>query len=456
VKYDVVIIGSGVGGYPAASYLAGRGLKVAVVERHLVGGECTNYGCVPSKAIYHFAEALKTIEKVGGEASYKWSGLIEWVKSVVKESREGIAHLLESKGAELHLGEAVVKQGRRVLVKSAEGAKELEAEKIVVATGTDPADIPVARFDGAGVISNREALYLEEKPERVLIIGGGVIGVELANALSALKVEVYVVELLEHILPFLDRDVALAVKTHLAQRGVKIRESTTVAKLERSGGKYIAELTSGERLEVDKVVVAVGRRPNSRGIGLEEAGVELDSKGFVKVNSRMETSAPGIYAAGDVVGGPLLAHKAILESIVAARSVVGEEAPTVDYRAVPLTVFTGLEVASVGYTEKELSSMGVKYTKYRIPLYYLSAVKIKGAKGAFAKILLSEDGERVLGVHIVAPNASEVVSSYLAVYLGRVKLKDAAFTPYPHLTVSESLRDFAEYILGEPVHLLKR
>jgi dihydrolipoamide dehydrogenase len=456
VKYDVVIIGSGVGGYPAASYLAGRGLKVAVVEKHLVGGECTNYGCVPSKAIYHFAEALKTIEKVGGEASYKWSDLIEWVKSVVKESREGIAHLLESKGAELHLGEAVVKQGRRVLVKSAEGAKELEAEKIVVATGTDPADIPVARFDGAGIISNREALYLEEKPERVLIIGGGVIGVELANALSALKVEVYVVELLEHILPFLDRDVALAAKTHLAQRGVKIRESTTVAKVERSGEKYIAELTSGERLEVDKVVVAVGRRPNSRGIGLEEAGVELDSKGFVKVNSRMETRAPGIYAAGDVVGGPLLAHKAILESIVAARSIVGEEAPTVDYRAVPLTVFTGLEVASVGYTEKELSSMGVKYTKYRIPLYYLSAVKIKGAKGAFAKILLSEDGERVLGVHIVAPNASEVVSSYLAVYLGRVKIKDAAFTPYPHLTVSESLRDFAEYILGEPVHLLKR
>jgi dihydrolipoamide dehydrogenase len=456
VKYDVAIIGSGVGGYPAGSYLAGKGLKVAVIEKHLIGGECTNYGCVPSKALYQFAEAVKTIEKINGVIEYKWSELIEWAKGVVKESREGISYLLESKGVDLYNGVALIESNKRVKIKDSAELKEIEADKLIVATGTDPADIPVARFDGSGIISNREALYLDHKPESMLIIGGGVVGVELANAFSAFKVDVTIVELLDHILPFTDRDIALAVKTHLSQRGVRILEKTTVSRLEKAGGKYHAELSNGEKLEVDKVLVAVGRKPNTRGIGLENLGVELDYKGFIKVSERMETSAQGVFATGDVVGGPLLAHKAILESIIAGRVISGEEAPRLDYKLVPITIFTGLEVASVGYTEKELQSMGLKYVKYRIPLYYLSSVKIKGGKNAFAKIILDERGERVLGIHIVAPNASEVVSAYIPLYIGKMNLKDAAQVPYPHLTVSESLRDFAEYILGEPVHLLKK
>lgn len=456
MKYDVVVLGSGVGGYPAALYLADRGLKVAVVEEHYIGGECTNYGCVPSKALYSVAESLRSLEKVGALTSYKWSNIVDWVKNVVKDSREGIHHLLETRGVDVYQGKGFVKPSRRVVVDLKDKSTELEASRILLAVGTDPADIPVARFDGEGIISNREALYLQEKPESILIVGGGVIGVELANIYASFKTGVVVVELLDHILPFTDKDVALALKMHLQQLGVKVLEKTSVARIERSNGKYVVELTSGEKLIVDKVVVAVGRKPKTVDIGLEDTGVEVDSKGFIKVNRYMETTAPGIYASGDVVGGPLLAHKAILESIIAAKRMLSEDVFNLNYKLVPITIFTGLEIASVGYTEKELQSMGIKYNRVKIPLAYLSSVKIKGYKNAFVKVLYDENYKNVYGVHIVSPNASEVISSYIPLYIGVIEPREMRKIPYPHLTVSESLRDLAEYILGEPVHLIRR
>ncbi len=454
MKFDVVVIGSGVAGYPAAIYLADKGLKVAVVEEHLIGGECTNYGCVPTKALYHFAESVRFIEKIGGEVAYKWSDLIEWIKGIVKESREGIEYLLQSRDVAVINGRGVLASPHRVVVESGEGRSDLECEKVLLALGTDPLDLPIARFDGQGIISNREALYLKEKPRRVLIIGGGVVGVELANIYSSLGIEVTLVEIMEHILPFTDRDIALALRAHLAQRGVRVLEKTSVIEVSRRGSLYAVRLTSNEELEVDKVIVAVGRKPKTIGVGLETIGVKLSEKGFIVVGENMETSVKSVYAAGDIVGGPLLAHKALLESIVAARSIIGEEVFRVDYNVVPMTIFTGLEVASVGYTEKELSARSVKYVKIRIPVYFLSAVKIKGHKNAFVKILLDENRERVLGIHIVAPNASEAISAYLPLYLGKLSTREASRTPYPHLTVSESLRDIAEYILGESIHVV--
>ena len=455
MKYDAVVVGTGIGGYPAAIYLASKGFKIAAVEEHLVGGECTNYGCVPSKALYQFAESYKTISKLDGTINYKWSNLIEWIKNITKEAREGIEYLFESRNITLMKGKARIKEPHRLVVSNSSEEIEVETDKIVLALGTDPADIPVARFDGKGIISNREALYLEEKPEKILIIGGGVIGVELANMYSALGVDVTIVELLDHILPFTDRDVALAVKTHLSQRKVKILEKTTVIQVEETSGKYTVKLSNNSRTEVDKVIVAVGRKPKTSGIGLENTGIVLDQRGFIKVNEYLETSTPRIYACGDVVGGPLLAHKALLESIIAAKRIVGEHAFTLNYKLVPTTIFSGLEIAYVGYTEKELLSLGIKYVKVRLPIYFLSAVKIKGYKNSFIKILLDEKQEKVLGIHIVAPNASEVISAYLPLYLGKLTLNETSSIPYPHLTVSESLRDLAEYITGEPVHSLK-
>ncbi|MEM4481955.1 MAG: dihydrolipoyl dehydrogenase [Desulfurococcaceae archaeon] len=453
--YDVAIVGSGIGGYPAALYLADKGLRVAIVEKHLVGGECTNYGCVPSKALYDFAESLKNVEKLGSRVDYDWQDLMEWIKNTVQETRGGLETLLESRDVTLVRGQAFLKGPGRLLVSNINKSEELEADKLILALGTDPAEIPSARFDGKGIVSNREAFYLLEKPEKVLIIGGGIIGVELANMYSALGVEVTIVELLEHILPFTDRDIAVALRTYLMQRGVKVIEKTAVQKLGHTHGKYTADLSNGQRLEIDKVIVAVGRKPKTGEMGLETL-LQLDEKGFIKVNDRLETSMPGVYACGDVIGGPLLAHKALLESIAVAKRINQEESFTVNYQLVPTTIFSGLEIASIGYTEKDLLAKGVKYTKVKLPLYYMAKIKIKGHKNSFIKILLDDRREKILGLHLVSPNASEIVSAYIPVYIGRMKLEEVARTPYPHLTLSESLRDLAEYIIGTPKHLLKK
>ncbi len=456
MKYDAVFIGSGTGGYPGAVYLAQHGFKVAVIEEKLIGGECTNWGCVPSKALYQVSEAVKTIEKVKGQASYKWEDLIDWAKSIVEETREGIKYLLEASGIEVLSGKGVLKNPRQVIVSDGKSKREVEADKIVLALGTDPSQLPHVKFDGEGIISNREALFMSEKPSSILIIGGGVIGVEMANVFSKNKVEVTVVEIMDHILPFTDKDVAQALKTYLAGNGVRVKEKTSVESVEKSGDKYSVKLSNGESLTVDKVLIATGRIPKTRGVGLEETGVSLDKKGYVVVNDECRTSVENIYATGDVIGGPQLAHKAILESIAVAKRIAGKESFKLDYSLVPITIFTGLEVASVGYTEKELAAMGVKYVKVKLPIYYLAAVKIKGGRNSFVKILLDEKGEKVFGIQVVSPNASEAISAYLPLYLGKLSLKEAASTPYPHLTVSESLRDVVEYLLGEPVHFIRK
>ncbi|MEM4433493.1 MAG: dihydrolipoyl dehydrogenase [Thermosphaera sp.] len=456
MKYDAVIVGSGTGGYPGAVYLAQQGLRVAIIEERLIGGECTNWGCVPSKALYQIAEAVKTVEKVNGQVSYKWEDVVEWARAIVGETREGIKYLLETSGVDILEGRASLKNPKSIIIHKDGEKREVEADRLILALGTDPSQLPHVRFDGEGIVSNREALFLKEKPSSVLIIGGGVIGVEMANVFSKNHVDVTVVEIMEHILPFTDKDVALALKTYLASNGVKIREKTSVESVEREGRQYKVKLSTGEVVTADKVLVATGRTPKTKDIGLAENGIRLDSKGYIVVNEEGRTSVENVFATGDVIGGPQLAHKAILESIAVAKRIAGKPSFKIDYRLVPITIFTGLEIASIGYTEKELASLKIKYNKVKLPIYYLSSVKIKGGKNAFVKLLMDEKFEKTYGIQVVSPNASEVISAYLPLYLGKISLSDIASLPYPHLTVSESLRDIVEYILGEPVHFIKK
>ncbi|MEM3926582.1 MAG: dihydrolipoyl dehydrogenase [Desulfurococcaceae archaeon] len=452
VKYDVVVIGSGIGGYPAAIYLANKGFKTAIVEEHMIGGECTNYGCVPTKALYHIAEAMRAVSKVNGKIEYDWANLATWVKNIVTASREGIQYLLEKNNVEIYMGKALLKT-RRTLKISEEG-REIEADKLILALGTDPVDLPNVRFDGKGVLSNREVVYLDEKPGSMLIIGGGVVGVEMANVFSSLGVDITVVEISDHILPFADKDVATALRSYLVEKGIKIYEGTSVMRIDKVNGKYIAHLSSGKEVCIDKVLVAIGRKPKTSGIGLVEAGIELDNKGFIKVNETYE-AVPGIYAVGDVIGGQLLAHKALLESISVARAISGDGFFRVNYDAMPVTIFTGLEIALIGSTEKQLRERGIKYIKVKLPIYHLASVKIKGSRHSFVKVLMDSDkGEKIYGLQIVAPNASEIVSSYLPLYLGKISIEETMKLPYPHLTVSESLRELAEYIMGESIHII--
>ncbi len=452
--YDALIIGSGVGGYSAAITLAREGLCVGIVEKNLVGGECVNYGCVPSKVFYHVASSLRVVRDYGGSGVVGWGNIVESARETIGSMRRGLQYLFERYGIDIIEGFGRIRSRSEVVVKE----NIFEARNVIVATGTDPKPIPGVGFDGERVLSNREIFFLEEKPDRVLVVGGGVIGVETANMLADLGVEVQIFEALEHIMPFMDKDIAATVRSYLKGKGIIVRERCPVKMIETKASGVSVKCPCCERGEVfDKVFVAIGRSPNSSNIGLENIGVKRDERGYIVVGSGYETSVPGVYAVGDVTGGVLLAHKAIIEGILAAKAILGGKKTLLNQRLVPRTYFTGLEVASIGYTEEELKVKGIKYVKRRIPLTMLAAVRIKAGKKGFVKILHSpNDMDKVYGIHIVAPHASEIIAGYMPLIMGRIGFRDYAELPIPHLTVSESLREVAEYMLGESIHYFVR
>ncbi len=456
MRYDAVVIGSGVGGYSTAISLARNGLRVAIIEKHLVGGECVNYGCVPSKVFYNLAEAIRTIEKYDGEWRINWSSIVRRAQEIIDDMRSGLKYLFDGYGIDLYEGYARLRAGGRIVI----DRKEVEAERIVIATGTDPKPLPLIGFDGERIINNRHIYSLEEKPDRILIIGGGVIGVETAYYLSKLGVETTIIEAEKHILPSMDLDVAATLRGFLKEHGVRIYEKCLVNRVEPSDEevRVKASCIDGE-IVVDKVFIAIGRKPNTNNIGLEENNIEVDNRGFIKIREGYETSNPKILAVGDVTGGVLLAHKAIVEGIYAAENILYVRKKILNPLLTPKIFFTGLEIAYIGYTERELRGRGIRYSKKRIPLTVLAAVRIKTGKRGYVKILHDRDDVgKIYGVEIVAPNASEIISLYLPLLSDKYQLDlyTMAKTPLPHLTVAESLREIAEYLIGEPIHYLMR
>ncbi|WFO74563.1 FAD-dependent oxidoreductase [Desulfurococcaceae archaeon MEX13E-LK6-19] len=452
-SYDLVVLGGGLGGYPAAIKLARKGYKVAIVEERFLGGECTNYGCVPSKTIYKFAHAFDSLKKVSKEISIDTKKIMESVKQIVSSTREGLEYLIEKHGIKLYNthgtladNEGTVKLGNGEVVK---------ARNVIIATGTDPRPLPNIPFDGEHVISNRDFFELEDIPSSILIVGGGVIGCEIGYMLSSLGVETYIVELLPRLLPGIDIDAARTIERFLRMKGVKIYKKTVVESINiRPEGLVEARLSNGETIQIEKVLVSIGRIPRSRDAGVENAGVETDNKGFIITREGYRTSNPRIYAAGDVIGGPLLAHKALVESIRVAETIhTGKPLEKIEPHNIPVAVFTGLEIGSIGYTEDELKEKGIEYKKVKLPLAFLSGIRIKDGELSFVKILLGKNNE-VLGVHVVAPNATEAIAQFLPLYLDKMSLGEIVEIPYPHLTLSEAVREFAEYLLGDPVHIV--
>lgn len=451
-SYDVIVVGGGVGGYPAAIKLAQHGYRVALIEEHLLGGECTNYGCIPSKALYRIAHSLDSLTNIIGRSiGIGWKVLREWVISIVTGTRDGIAYLLEKYGVEVIKG--------RARLSNAEGSvklfsgEEFNAKNIVLALGTNPKPLPNIGFDGKNILSNREIFYMDEIPSSIAVIGGGAIGVELAYMLSSIGIDVYIVEALKRLLPMMDSDIGRVIERFLISRGVKVFKNTLVTSINRSSDKGLEiKLSNGSRFTVDKVLVSIGRIPRTKGVGLENAGIEINGYGYIRLYEGYRTSNPRIYASGDVVGPPLLAQKAIIESILVADSIMGKNVNRLEPGKIPLVVFSGLEIGSIGYSEEELRAKGIRYKKYKIPLTFLSAARIKDGRYGFIKALIGENN-RFYGIHIVGPNASETISSFLPLYLGRIAVEEAAYTPYPHVTISEVVRDFAEYILGESIHI---
>ena len=463
-KADVVVIGAGPGGYVAAIRLGQLGKKAIVVERDKPGGVCLNIGCIPSKALI---TAAKAYEKIGAladlgitvaERKLDFARMMAWKEQVVTKLTGGVAQLVKGNGGEIMKGEAFLRRPGLVEVTTPEGVLQLEAKDVIVATGSRPIDIPGFAPDGKLVIESRHALSLAAVPKRLVVIGGGYIGLELGMMYRKLGTEVTVVEMLDQVLPGFDDDLAKAVARSLKKKGIETILGARAKAWEKSGdGARVTVVTKeGERqLDCDHVLVTVGRRPNSGGLGLEGCGVAIDQKGFVTVDEQRRTNVPGIWAIGDVAGQPMLAHKAYREAEVAAEAIAGHPA-AFDVRAIPAVVFTDPEVAVVGLSEREAAQAGRKVKVGKVPFAAVSRAVTSHDTEGYIKVLVDELTKEIVGAAIIGPEASELIAeATLAIEMAGFA-DDVGLTIHAHPTLAEGLMDAARATLGEAIHILNR
>jgi len=460
-KMDSVVIGSGPGGYVAAIRLGQLGKETILVEKEKLGGVCLNIGCIPSKALIRVAKLKKQIEsgkQIGIEVSdltVDFAKVQAWKQSVVDKLVSGIDYLCKANNVKIIKGTGKFKGPHLLEVAVTSGNETIETKNVIIATGSRYFDLPGFRFDGARVISSTEALSLQEPPKNLVVIGGGVSGLELGTMYAQLGTKVTVIEMLDQLLPGTDIDLVGVVERSLRRLGIQYHVKSKAK--EYRDGKVYAVLEDGKEasFEADKVLVAVGRRPNSDQIGLETVGVKMDSHGFIQVNKKMETNVPEIYAIGDVVGPPMLAHKASKEGIVAAETIGGLNSEA-DFRAIPGVVFTDPEIATVGLTESQAKEKGYDPIVGKFPFTALGRAMIAGETEGFAKIVADKESSLVLGVHIVGNEASDLISeAVLAVEMGAT-LEDIGLTVHPHPTLPEAIMEAAEAAQGKAIHIVRK
>jgi dihydrolipoamide dehydrogenase len=466
--YDVCVIGAGPGGYVAAIRSAQLGLKVCIIEREYLGGVCLNVGCIPSKAMIAASEFLHKAQHQSsimgimiGNVRLDMKKLKGWKDSVSQKMSGGVSQLLKGNKVEIVKGEAAFKSATTLVVKSESGETlEINAKNFVVATGSRPIEIPGFKFDEKTVLSSTGALDLEEVPKKLVVIGGGYIGLEIGGYLNKLGSEVTVLEANDSLLSgVVEPDLVSVVEKKMKKEGVNIKFKAFAKSFETKGGKTVvkAEVEGKmESFECDKIIVTVGRKPNSDQMGLKELGMAIDAKGFAMVDAKRRTNIPGIYAIGDIACQPMLAHKASHEGVLVAENIAGHNR-AYDVKTVPAVIFTDPEIASAGMTEKECREAG--YTKLKIGKFPFGAngkaVSLQATDG-FVKIIADEDTNLVLGVHIVGPEASNLISeAALAIEMG-ASLEDIALTIHPHPTLGETMMEAAEATLGHAIHIIQR
>jgi dihydrolipoamide dehydrogenase len=461
---DVLVVGAGPGGYPAAIRSAQLGKKVLLVERDRLGGECLNYGCIPSKALIHTANIVSTARKAeeyGIEISdihVDMKKLQDWKGSVVERLTSGVAQLCKGNGVEVLHGDAAFTSASEVHLKTSYGEEAITFGNAIIATGGRPTDIPTFRFDGKRIISTKEALELLEIPKRLLVIGGGVSGLELGTFYAKMGSQVTVVELLDQLLPGVDTEVVRVIGRSLRKMGVAFHTSSQAKSWkEASDGLLVdAETPNGPlKIPCDIVLVTVGRRANTDGLAPEKAGIEVDKKGHVLVDKQMRTSNPKVFACGDVVGPPYLAHKATKEGIIAAEVIAGHPMES-DYRALPAAIFTDPEIAIVGWSEAQAKEQGFEPLVGKVPFAAIGRALTAGEPDGFVKLIADAKSKRLLGGVIVGPDASDLISELaLAIEMG-ASVEDLALTIHPHPTFPEAIMESAEAALGRAIHVLNR
>lgn len=454
-EYDVIVIGGGPGGYPAAIRAAQRGARVALVEKHRLGGECTNYGCIPTKALLSIASSYLRLRRLGfiREDKPDYTVLYSFIDSVVSEVSSGIRTLLRSYGVDIIESEAVL--DRDGSVRLVDG-RVLRSKTIVLAPGSEPARLNIAPVDGELVHDNRSVFKLIKRPpSSILVIGGGYVGLEFAYAFASLGVDVTVVEALERVLPGLDADLSRVVARSLRRMGIRIHTSKLVKEVTSEGASLRVRLSTGEELGVDAILVAVGRVPATKGLELERAGVKLDERGFIVVDDLLATSNPRVYASGDATGPPMLAHKAMFQAIIAGENASGGN---IHYNpgSIPSVVFTEPEVVSVGMTLQEARDRGLDAVEARYPVGGAPKAIIERVRDGVVKIVYERVKRRILGIHIAAPGAAELAGEAAVAVDRGMTLDELAEVIHPHPTISESIVEAIELALGRPRHYALR
>ncbi|MBO2545627.1 dihydrolipoyl dehydrogenase [Salegentibacter agarivorans] len=455
-KYDVAVIGSGPGGYVAAIRCAQLGMKTAIIEKYsTLGGTCLNVGCIPSKALldssHHYHDAVKHFEEHGieipGEVKVNLEKMMERKSSVVSQTCDGVKFLMDKNKIDVFEGVGSFKDKTHINIEKNDGETEtIEAAKTIIATGSKPANLPFIELDKERIITSTEALKLKEIPKHMIVIGGGVIGLELGQVYRRLGAEVTVVEFLDRIIPTMDSALSKELQKVLKKQGVKFHTSTKVKSVERKGDEIIIKADDKKDKEVefkgDYCLVSVGRKPFTDGLNADAAGVKVTDKGMIEVNENLQTNVDNIYAIGDVVRGAMLAHKAEEEGTFVAETIAGQK-PHIDYNLIPGVVYTWPEVAAVGKTEEELKEEGIKYKEGKFPMRALGRSRASGDTDGFVKILADEKTDEVLGVHMIGARTADLIAEAVTAMEYRASAEDIARMSHAHPTYAEAVKEAA-------------
>ncbi|HKY63347.1 MAG TPA: dihydrolipoyl dehydrogenase [bacterium] len=464
VTYDLIVIGAGPGGYVAAIRAAQLGLKVACIEKERsLGGTCLNVGCIPSKALLEsselYAQAKDKLKDHGvqiGQLSLDLAKCMERKDQVVGQLTGGVAFLFKKNKVDHILGTAQVNADRSVTVRQNKEETLLKAKNVLIASGSSPIELPGLKIDQKSIVDSTGALALPKVPKSMIVIGGGYIGLELGSVYLRYGSQVTVLEALDRIVPAMDLEVGKAFQRILHKQGMNFQLSTKVKKatVGKDGVEVEVEDAAGKAstLNAEVVLVAVGRRPNTSGLGLDKAGIKLDERGRIAVNSHFQTSLAGVYAVGDVIAGPMLAHKAMEEGVAVVESLAGQ-AGHVNYDAIPSVVYTWPEVASVGLTEEQVKEKGIEYRAFKYPFTAVPKAIAMGEKEGFVKLIADKKTDRLLGAHILGPRASDMIAELVLAIEFKASAEDIARTCHAHPTLSEGVKEAALGLGSGPIHI---